>query len=94
MPTTTIRLEAGLKQRAAAAAQRAGKTVHAFVLEAIAQTVEQSELDDEFHRLADERWTKLLTTGKTVAWDDARQYLEARSRGLPARKPTARKSAR
>ncbi|HKX39914.1 MAG TPA: DUF1778 domain-containing protein [Burkholderiaceae bacterium] len=94
MTTTTIRLEAELKQRAAAAAQRAGKTVHAFLLDAIAQTVEQSELDEEFHRLADERWAKLLATGKTVAWGDAKQYLQARSRGVHARKPAARKTVR
>jgi len=94
MTTTTIRLEADLKRRAAAAAQRAGKTVHAFLLDAIAQTVEQSELDEAFHHLADERWGKLLASGKTVAWDDAKQYLEARASGARARKPTARKTAR
>jgi hypothetical protein len=64
---------------------------HAFIVEAIAQTVEQSELDDEFHRIADERWTKLVETRKTVPWEDAKAYLAARSRGEPARKPTARK---
>ena len=52
MSTTTIRIEADLKARLAAAAKRAGKTTHAFILEAIAQTMEQAELDEEFHRLA------------------------------------------
>jgi predicted transcriptional regulator len=94
MSTTTIRLEDGLKARVAAAAERAGKTAHAFILEAIAQSVEQSELDDEFHRIADDRWAKMLTTGKTVPWDEAKSYLEARSRGERARKPAARKLAR
>jgi predicted transcriptional regulator len=91
MSTTTIRIEDDMKARIAAAAQRAGKTSHAFIVEAIAQTVEQSELDDEFHRIADERWTKLVETRKTVPWEDAKVYLAARSRGEPARKPTARK---
>jgi predicted transcriptional regulator len=94
MSTTTIRIEDELKARVAAAAERAGKTAHAFILEAIAQTVEQSELDDEFHRIADARWAKVLTTGKTVPWDEAKSYLEARSRGERARKPVARKLAR
>lgn len=94
MSTTTIRIEDELKARIAAAAERAGKTAHAFILEAIAQTVEQSELDDEFHRIADDRWAKLLVSGKTVSWDDAKSYLEARSRGDSARKPVARKPAR
>lgn len=94
MSTTTIRIEDDLKARIAAAAERAGKTAHAFILDAIAQTVEQVELDDEFHRVADERWTKLLATGKTVPWDDAKSYLEARSRGQRPRKPVARKLGR
>ena len=91
MPTTTIRIEEELKARVAAVAARAGKTAHAFMLDAIAQTVEQAELDDAFHRIADERWAKLLSTGKTVPWDDAKAWLEARSRGERPRRPLARK---
>lgn len=94
MATTTIRIEDHLKARVAAAAERAGKTAHAFILEAIAQTVEQVELDDEFHRIADKRWAKVLATGKTVPWDEARAYLEARARGERQRKPAARKPGR
>jgi predicted transcriptional regulator len=94
MSTTTIRLEEDLKARVAAAAERTGKTSHAFILDAIAQTVEQSELDDEFHRIADKRWANILATGKTVPWEEARSYLEARSRGERPRKPAARKLGR
>jgi predicted transcriptional regulator len=91
MTTTTIRIEDELKARVAAAAERAGKTAHAFIVEAIAATVEQAEQDDEFHRLADARWTKLLATGKTVAWDEARTYLEAKAQGVSVTRPAARK---
>jgi predicted transcriptional regulator len=94
MSTTTIRLEEELKARVAAAAERAGTTAHAFILDAIAQTVEQAELDEQFHRIADERWAKLLDTGKTIPWDDAKIYLEARARGERPRKPIARKLKR
>ena len=94
MSTTTIRLDEDLKERVAAAAERSGKTSHAFILDAIADTVEQAETDAEFHCVADERWSKIMTTGKTVPWDDARAYLEARTRGEPARKPQARKFGR
>ena len=94
MSTTTIRIDAELRARVAAAAERAGKTPHAFIVDAIARTVEQVEMDDEFHRVADERWAKVLATGKTVAWDDAKAYLEARSRGKRPRKPVARKLGR
>jgi len=94
MTTTTIRIEDDLKSRLAVAAARAGKTAHAFILDAVAQTVEQSEVDAAFHELADSRWAKVLATGKTVAWDDAKAYLEARAKGGRVRKPVARKPAR
>ena len=94
MATTTIRIDDELKGRVAAAAERAGKTAHAFILDAIAQTVERVELDEAFHHVADERWAKILATGKTVPWDDAKTWLEARSRGERRRKPMARKPAR
>jgi len=91
MPTTTIRLEDDLKTRVAAAAEREGKRAHAFILEANVQTVEQAELDEAFHRVAEERWTQVLNTGKTVAWDDVKAYVKARARGERACRPAARK---
>ncbi len=94
MTTTTIRIEESLKARVSAAAERAGKTAHAFILDAISQTVEQAEVDEEFHRVADKRWEKMLSTGKTVPWNDAKAYIEARARGERPRKPAARKLGR
>lgn len=94
MSTTTIRIEDDLKARIAAAAQHAGKTAHAFILEAIAQTVEQVELDNAFNAVADQRWANIQASGKTVPWDDAKAYLAARTNGAPARKPAARKLAK
>ncbi|HET8995421.1 MAG TPA: ribbon-helix-helix protein, CopG family [Acetobacteraceae bacterium] len=91
MSTTTIRLEDALKARVAAAAERAGKTTHAFIRDAIAQTVEQAELEDALHRVADERWAAMLATGETVGWDDARAWLTARSRGERPARPKSRK---
>jgi predicted transcriptional regulator len=90
LSTTTIRIEDDLKLRVAAAAEREGKTAHAFILDAIVKTVEQTELDDEFQRVAEGRWTNILDTGKTVPWDDAKAYLKARVAGR-ARRPSARK---
>lgn len=94
MSTTTIRIDEELKARVAAAAERAGQTSHSFILDAIAQTVEQAELTDGFHREADERWAKILAKGKTVAWDDMRAYLAARAAGQAPRKPRPRKLVR
>ena len=94
MPTTTVRLEPRLKARLAAAARKAGKTSHALIVEAIAQTVERAEQEDQLHELADERWAKLLETGKSVAWEDAKTYVRARARGGRPRRPSARKLGR
>lgn len=94
MTTTTIRLDEALKARINALAERTGKTAHAFILDAIAEKVEQAELEQELHRVADERWQRILKTGRTVAWEDAKRYLEARARGEKARKPKTRSSTR
>ena len=94
MSTTTIRIDDDLKARIAAAAESAGKTSHGFIVDAISQTVEQAELNDDFHRVADERWAKILATGKTVSWDEMRTYLAARARGETPHRPRARKMVR
>jgi predicted transcriptional regulator len=90
MSTTTIRLEDALKARVLAAAERAGTTAHGFMLDAIARNVEQSEIDSAFDALADQRWEQVQSSGKTVAWDQAKSYLTARAQGVPVRKPAAR----
>ena len=66
MSTTTIRIEDDLKARVAAAAQQMGKSAHAFIVDALAERVEQVEQEAAFHALADERWANIRTTGKTV----------------------------
>lgn len=78
----------------AAAAQREGKAIHAFIVDAIAQTVERSESDNEFQRQAEERLAELRETGGSVAFDEARAYLEARAQGRRPARPSARKLAR
>ena len=93
MSTTTIRLEDDLKTRINAAAAQAGKTAHAFILEALARTVEQVEQDNAFQALAEERWARIRATGQTVDWGDAKAYLQARADGKRPRKPSARTPA-
>ena len=94
MPTTTIRIADELKARLAAAAERTGKTAHAFILEAIAQTIEQVEADEEFRVIAEKRWAKFLTKGEAISWDSAKTYLEGRARGERPRRPVSRKISR
>lgn len=94
MSTTTIRIEDELKARVATAAAHMGKSAHAFIVDALAERVEQVELEASFQALAQERWARIRTTGKTVAWDDARAYLSQRANGEQPRKPSARKAAK
>jgi hypothetical protein len=55
--------------------------------------VDQFELGDALHRVADERWASVLATGKTVPWEDAKAWLEARSHDERPLKPVGRKPA-
>jgi hypothetical protein len=72
MTTATLRIEDKPEFCVAEAAQRAGKTPHTFKLDAFAETVDQLELCNEIHRVADERWAELMTTGKSIGWDQAK----------------------
>jgi predicted transcriptional regulator len=94
MSTTTIRLSKELKDRVARAAERAGTTSHGFILEAIAEKAELEERKATFIETAEERYAGIVTSGKTIAWSEMRQYLERRISGSPARRPKPRRIAR
>ena len=94
MSTTTIRLPEELKARIAAAAKRAGTTAHSFILEAIAEKAELEARRANFDQVAEERFARVVATGKTIPWNEMRGYLEDRLAGKPAKRPAARKLAR
>lgn len=91
MSTTTIRLDDQLKARIAAVAEAAGTTPHAFVLDAIAQRVEQAEAEAELRRIALRRWRAYAKDGLSVPWEEARSWLVERASGRPAERPKARR---
>lgn len=94
MTTTTIRLPEDLKERVARAAERAGMTSHAFILDAIAERVDEEERRNDFHEVAERRYAEIVSSGKTIPWSEMRTYLEDRiSRGDSPR-PAPRKLAR
>jgi predicted transcriptional regulator len=94
MATTTIRIPDDLKARVAAAAKRAGKSAHSFILEAIAEKAEQEERRSDFDAVAERRFAEIVASGKTVPWGEMRVYLEDRLAGKAARRPVAKKLAR
>lgn len=94
MPTTTIRLPEDLRARVAAAAKRSGTTTHGFILEAIAEKTELEDRRADFDAVAEDRYARIVASGKTVPWQEMRNYLEARITGKAAKRPVARKLAR
>jgi predicted transcriptional regulator len=94
MSTTTIRLPENLKERVARAAERAGTTSHAFILDAIAERVDEDERRDDFHATAEGRYAEIVSTGRTILWSEMRTYLENRLSGEKPPRPRPRKLAR
>ncbi len=94
MPTTTIRLTDDLKERVASAAKRAGTTAHGFILEAIAEKAAWEEQRVDFDAEAEKRYSRIVASGKTIPWQEMRNYLEARIAGKVMKPPVARKLAR
>lgn len=94
MPTTTIRLPENLKERVAQAAENAGISSHAFILEAIKESVEATERRSEFYGTADRRYATIAETGKTIPWSEMRTYLLNRASGQKASRPRPKKLAR
>jgi predicted transcriptional regulator len=90
MSTTTIRLPEELKARIARAAERAGKTTHSFMLEALTEKADAEELRAGFEAEADARFANILSSGKTIPWPDMRRYLEERAAGKQAVRPVAK----
>jgi predicted transcriptional regulator len=95
MSTTTIRL-GDLKDRVASAAERAGKSTHAYIVDAIAEFVARDEQRAEFVGAALSRRAKYRASGRTVSFDDMAAYAMASARGEQPPKPraTARKTTK
>jgi hypothetical protein len=83
-----------LKARVAAAAKRSGTTTHGFILDAIAEKAEQEDLRAAFDPDAEDRYARIVATGKTIPWHEMRIYLEDRLVGKEAKQPVARKLMR
>jgi predicted transcriptional regulator len=87
MSTTSIRLPDALKQRINRAAEHAGITPHAFMLEAIAERVEAEERQRDFQTVAEQRYLGMVERGETIPWSEMRDYLKRRLAGDAATAP-------
>ena len=75
MSTTSLKLPEDLKERAASAAQELGLSTHAFMIEAIRQATEQTEM---------------LETGIGYDANDVRAYLRKRLQDKTTARPAAK----
>jgi predicted transcriptional regulator len=91
MATTTIRLTEELKARIASAAERAGKSTHSFILEAISEKAELEEKRVDFDAVANARMATIVESGKTIAWADMRHFLQERLAGNAVKGPVVKK---
>ncbi|MEO7496812.1 MAG: DUF1778 domain-containing protein [Massilia sp.] len=89
--TITIRLPEDLKARISSAAERAGKTTHRFILEAIAEKAALEEARAGFTEEADARFAEMLATGNAIPWFEVRDYLMAHVEGKHVQRPVAKK---
>jgi predicted transcriptional regulator len=90
MPATSLKLSNELRQRISALVRGTNQTAHAFMVEAIERAAKQEELRRAFGAEALDAEGETERTGLTYDPDSVFDYLEARARGKPARKPRAK----
>jgi predicted transcriptional regulator len=84
---TSIKLPEELKARVEAAAEAAGKTTHAFMLEAIERETARAERYEAFLDEALQAEREMEHTGLHYVAEDVFRYMSARAQGKTARRP-------
>ncbi len=84
---TTLKLPEPLKARINAAAEAAGKTPHAFMIEALAEQIEREERRRDFLNAAIAAEKETAKTGITYDANDVHAYLRGKISGKPRRRP-------
>jgi len=90
MSTTTIRLPEELKARVERLAAASGGTVHAFMLEAIAEVAERIERRQDFEAEAERRLQHMQESGEYLTLEDLRGHATALAGGERPAKPAPR----
>ena len=87
--TTTLKLPEELKSRIATLAESAGKTPHAFMVEALEAETQRSELRRDFVSAALEAEQEVATYGEVYSMDAVHRHFADKLAGKPARRPKA-----
>ncbi|MCA3223066.1 MAG: hypothetical protein ING40_01005 [Burkholderiales bacterium] len=85
--TTTIKLPADLKQRIAPLAEAAGKTAHAWMVEALERQAALAEAREAFLREAGASAAEIDAGGALYSAEDVAAYLLSRAAGKAAARP-------
>lgn len=89
MPTTTLKLPEDLKERITSAAEAAGKSPHAFMVEAIAAQTALAERRKAFVAAAQAAEQEVAEYGLVYDADEVFSYLQDKLKGKPAKRPKA-----
>lgn len=87
---TSLKLPDDLKARVDTAAEAAGKTSHAFMVEAIERETDRAERYQRFVQDALDAEREMDRSGVHYAAEDVFRYATARAQGKPARRPKPR----
>ncbi len=92
--TTTLKLPEPLKARIVPLAQSAGKTPHAWMVDALEAQVALAEMREAFIADAEASAADVDAGGPLYAAEDVRAYIVARAAGKKASKPKPVRRAR
>ena len=88
--STTLKLPAALKEQVAKLAEDAGKSPHAWMVEAIETQATQAGKRRAFYAEARQSRAEYEKTGLFYRADDVHSYILARASGKKARRPRPR----
>jgi hypothetical protein len=87
MPVTSLKLPDALKLRIVAAAVESGKSVHAFMLEAIERRTSLAEQRKHFVAEAMAAYEATRSSGCAYSADDVHRYMQAKAAGVAVGRP-------
>lgn len=92
--STTVKLPPSLKKRISPLAKAAGKSDHAWMVDALAAQIEREEVRQSFIAGAIESDAAVAEGEPVYAADDVHAYFRAKIAGQKPRKPTPHKRSR
>ena len=87
MSTTTLKIPDALKVRIADAAQQAGKSAHAFMVEALEAETRRAEMRRDFVNSAMKAEQEVVCYGDVYAMDAVHRYFSDKLAGKSPKRP-------